>query len=408
MKNRITLFCILLVILSTSCRDKFQRYDVDGELDPYLQLFLQEGKKRGMNFDVEKNGLLMEFTDLEEPTIGLCTYQNPLLVQIDRPYWEETTQYEDQENLRQNVVFHELGHGLLNRRHDNSLLPNLEWKSIMCGGTPVEGRDWSVNFNGYRKEYYLNELFNIRTAVPEWSQPMTFDGNKGTLTSELDLTQSYHSTNGNLSIRIQNNVLTIVSADEENTPYPLTRREVITSDFYFETTMKYTSASDLGFIGPFALYDYDRNGIYQYKPRSRETPINDGINYLAIHPAEEGDMFFLLNSNCYLPIAEILLNGLYKRNDYNKFSIAKRDGEIFYYLNDQLVFRNDYQADVPYLELGILVPPAAKVEIISSALYAGNSGLRSGTPIRKFIPKEVDTECYKAVNRGMKTHNYRK
>lgn len=405
MRNRSILLPLLFILLFTSCREKFQRYDIDGELDPYLQLFLEEGKRRGMNFDVEKNGLLMEFTDLPGKTIGLCTYQDPLLVQIDRPYWEETVLYEDQENLRQNVVFHELGHGLLNRGHDNSLLPNLEWKTIMCGGDAVEGRDWSVNFNGYRKEYYLNELFNTRTEAPAWSQPIQFDGNKGTLWAELDLDNDFYNADNSTIQTIHNHLLTILSKDDGNVPVPLSSNYSLTQDFYYEITMKYTFTDDPGFFGPFASYDYDHDGFYKYNNRSEGHPINDGINYMAVHPSDEGDQMFLLNSNCYLPIAEILKDGMYDKGDYNKFAIARHDGELFFYLNDQLVFRNDYQADMPYHNFGVLVPPMGQVEISASQLYIGGSTLRSDKSVDKFTPGGNETK-YGAVNPLMKMTNY--
>ncbi|MCQ2225078.1 MAG: hypothetical protein MJZ14_05050 [Paludibacteraceae bacterium] len=404
MKYKNIFYTTLLILALTSCRDKFQRYDIDETLDPYLQMFLQEAAKRGKNFHVEENGLIMEFTDLPNTTIGLCTYQDPLLVQIDAPYWEETKKYEDQENLRQNVVFHELGHGLLNRAHDNSLLPNKEWKTIMCGGDQVPGRDWSINFNGYRKAYYMDELFNIRTTAPEWSQLMEYQEKEGTLLFSLELDIDYYRDTLNVIKSVKDQILSLQSNEEGDIPIQVFSTPDISSDFTFEVTMKHKSKGKDALIGPFAVYDHDLDGDFQYKPRTTQNPVNDGFNYMTANVSIDGTQFFLLNSNCGLPIAEIVRNGVYKENEFNQFIVSRHDGEIFFYLNGQLIFRNDYQADKPYLGFGILLPSQDKIEISSSHLYTKGSALRAGKEARKITPAEM-TVTYKSVQPRMKIHN---
>ena len=110
MKRFIPITVLFGLFLLPSCKDKVH-YQVNGILDPYLQLFLKEAEKRNLHFDVEEDGLILEFADLDEPTIGLCTYSDPLLVQIDQEYWRNVEEYENCEDLRENVVFHELAHG---------------------------------------------------------------------------------------------------------------------------------------------------------------------------------------------------------------------------------------------------------------------------------------------------------
>ena len=208
MKNTFFLLGFLFLLLFSSCR-KDDDYQVDPALDPYLQLFLKEARQRGFEFDVEKNGLIMEFANLDSPTIGLCTYTRPLLIQIDRTYWKDVTQYDNCEDLRQNVVFHELGHGLLNRSHDNNTLSNSEWKSLMCGGDIVRDRSWQVNFSGMRKKYYLDELFNTKTPEPDFLHyGDTFSGDKGTLVESYDFSEDKYFTDANGNIYdISNNAL---------------------------------------------------------------------------------------------------------------------------------------------------------------------------------------------------------
>lgn len=389
MKRIINHIVLLSILFLGSCKDEPNRYEVDPQLDPYLQLFLQEGSKRGVNIDVKGNGLLMEFTDLTGLTIGLCTYQDPLLVQIDQDYWTETTQYEDQENLRQNVVFHELGHGLLNRSHNNSLLENYEWKTIMCGGDNVDGRDWAVNFNGYRKEYYLDELFNTRTHAPAWSKKATFDGEKGSLIGNLDMNKTYNGKDemGN-SYLMRNHIYTITSNNKGNNSIIPLVSEQMNGDFYFEVVLKSYMTENISTTGICALYDYDNNQKYNPQNRDRQHPINDGCNYLAIKEGSIGDQFYLINSNCYLPIAEVLIEDVYKHGEYNKYALSRHDGEIFFYINDQLIFRNDYQADVPYLSFGVILPALGRLDISSAELYELGTALRSKKEARTVGPRE--------------------
>lgn len=391
MKRIVNHIVLLSLLAFVSCREDANRYEVEPLLDPYLQMFLQEGSKRGMNFDVKNDGLLMEFTDLDGLTIGLCTYQRPLLIQIDKDYWQETTQYEDQENLRQNVVFHELGHGLLNRSHDNRYLENYEWKTIMCGGDDVDGRDWSVNFNGYRKDYYLDELFNMRTPAPEWSKKATFDGEKGSLIKNLDMNRSYNGKDelGN-SYLMRDYVYTITSANKQSNNIISILSELITEDFYFEVVMKAYMTEDISTTGVCVLYDYDNNQKYNPQKRDRQHPINDGCNYIAVREQSIGDQFYMINTNCFLPVMEVLIRDMYKHDDYNKYAISRHDGELFFYINDQLIFRNDYQADVPCLSFGVILPAWGRVDITSVELYTLGSTLRSGKEAQAVGPREGD------------------
>lgn len=406
MKKSIYITSLVFVLGFSSCHKESLEYNIDGTLDSYLQMFLDEGKKRGFDFNVEENGLIMEFTKLEGNTIGLCTYQSPLLVQIDKDYWEETTNYENQEDLRQNVVFHELAHGLLNRPHDNSLLPNQEWKSIMCGGDEVPGRVWAVNFNGYRKEYYLNELFNIKEKAPEWSQTQQFDGGKGTLLAEMDLGQNYNGTDAyNNRYLMRNHIYTISSGSSESNIIKLWDEESISTDFYFETVMKTYMGDKDGFTGIVALYDYDKDGVYTPQKRTRMSPINDGCNYLAIFQNDENDLsyedsFFLLNSNCFSPFTGYSGSGLFKKDDYNKLAISRHDGEIFFYLNDKLLFRNDYQAEEDYIAFGIVLPAGGKVDITSVELYGEEQSLKSGEITKRIDPSGIKTEPLKGMSKS--------
>ncbi|MEM8487606.1 MAG: hypothetical protein AAF564_18795 [Bacteroidota bacterium] len=88
-----------------------------------------------------------------QPTITIVTSKT---CWIDRPV-------EDNEAL----VFHELGHIVLDRGHREGLLPNNSRPSIMIG-TNLAGL--YVGNAKERRKYYVDELFNPDTPVPEWAE----------------------------------------------------------------------------------------------------------------------------------------------------------------------------------------------------------------------------------------------
>jgi len=85
-------------------------------------------------------------------------------VEIDKSRW-----FSFSEDVRGFLLFHELGHCELDRLHRNDKFDNEAWQSIMRG-SPLEGLDvWMpIPFFGFRKEYFIDELFNEQTARPDW------------------------------------------------------------------------------------------------------------------------------------------------------------------------------------------------------------------------------------------------
>lgn len=167
MKKYILILTFGLIIIS--CSQEKKKYIVDPELEPLLISFLEEGEQRGLHFNVKNDGLIMRFANLGGDKIGLCYHVEPLLIEFDSVYWTKIKGKKNEQDLKMSVVYHELGHGLLKRSHENSILPSGDWKTIMCGGEKNGSRNWNVNFYGFRKQYYLDELFNPDTPVPEWA-----------------------------------------------------------------------------------------------------------------------------------------------------------------------------------------------------------------------------------------------
>ena len=157
----------VLTIALYSCNDPHE-YNVDQEFARYVAQFEQEAAKRGQSLNLQTQGLIIEFANLKDGKAGLCHYEKPIRIEIDRTYWNAIGKKNGGDLMRENLIFHELGHGILNRKHLNSTRENDDWKSLMCGGTKVDNRTWNINYRGMRRTYYVDELFDESTPMPHF------------------------------------------------------------------------------------------------------------------------------------------------------------------------------------------------------------------------------------------------
>lgn len=158
-------FFLFFICLFYSCEDD-NEYRVDSEFLPYLTRFEIEAGKRGKNFNFQRDGIIIEFAKLKESTAGLTYKEHPVRIQIDKKYWEDISSSAGADIMKENLLFHELGHGILGRKHLNTVLENGDWKSIMCGGEKIDNRSWNINYRGFRRNYYIDELFDESTTPP--------------------------------------------------------------------------------------------------------------------------------------------------------------------------------------------------------------------------------------------------
>lgn len=167
-----TISILLAICFFAGCQDDYTNYKVDSAvLQKYLQSYLSEARERGVILDPKTTGLILSFGDCEGSAAGTTFYENPIRIVIDKSYWDNCSNYADGDYLHEEVIFHELTHALLYRGHDNSILPDGEWKSIMRGGTLPKGRINNISFRGMRRNYYVDELFHASTPPPTWSLP---------------------------------------------------------------------------------------------------------------------------------------------------------------------------------------------------------------------------------------------
>ena len=165
-KNALRIIGMLLAIFFlTKCgkEEELPSIDVRPDFKPFLDQYIAEAESRGVVADFSQTGLSIQFRPMEEEeSAGVC-FLGQFRIEIDRSDWNGMAPPE-----KEGLIFHELGHCHLDRPHLNNLLPNDEWKSRMRGTPFTDDRPTTVNFTGRRREYYVDELFDVNTPVPNW------------------------------------------------------------------------------------------------------------------------------------------------------------------------------------------------------------------------------------------------
>ena len=157
----------LFLIGIYSCQKDEVTYDVDPAFEDYVQSFIAEAAVRGKDINFDDTGLLVEFSDqIVNGASGYCFLGEHHIV-IDKTEWNALT-----ENQKEFLMYHELGHCELDRRHKNTQFNDDTWQSMMRGDPLLGNQDRiPVAYFGFRKEYYLDELFNENVSAPSWSTP---------------------------------------------------------------------------------------------------------------------------------------------------------------------------------------------------------------------------------------------
>jgi len=161
---------VFLFLVCACQRESIKTIDVDPEFEPYVNSFVEEATKRGVDVNFEESGLSIQFGEAGKNVNGICrgfraNMSSAHEIIIDRNRWRDDNEFE-----KERLIYHELGHCQLFRPHTIDTLANGEWKSIMRDGSPPQGYGFrAFNMTGIRRDYYLDELFNQAIAAPEWA-----------------------------------------------------------------------------------------------------------------------------------------------------------------------------------------------------------------------------------------------
>ena len=158
---------ILFLIIFSSCQksteiiqepiqmEEEKNYpNVDERLWSYFMSFEEAARERGLLFDLKEQNILGIIENIDEQGVaGHCKYGSHIdnEVTIDNGFWSRSSN-----TIREFVVFHELGHCVLMRDHDETVLSNGDCESLMRSGV----QNCQDNYNSNTREYYLDELFS--------------------------------------------------------------------------------------------------------------------------------------------------------------------------------------------------------------------------------------------------------
>jgi hypothetical protein len=168
----------LFLLIAFGCQTKVPDPElrIDASVQPYVDRFVGEAKKRGIFLNIDN--LILEFAALDADFIcGQC--KNPtrrqkyIVLGLDKVCWKEAREEE-----KECLVFHEMGHCYLARLHTSKRFANDAYVSLM---NPDDTGIYAVcvypiNGNGddcdkrTRRQYYLDELFNENTPTPAWAK----------------------------------------------------------------------------------------------------------------------------------------------------------------------------------------------------------------------------------------------
>jgi hypothetical protein len=171
--------CFLSILIAAlSCAPQPQpeprQYSVPAEVEPFVQAFREAARQR--NQAVVVDNLIVSFGKAQgQDVCGQCLQQanRTPRITLDTALtcWKNAGQQE-----REALVFHELGHCLLNRDHRADRLPKGQWVSLMNPGDftiyatcryPIGNDDCDKR---PRRAYYHDELFDPATPAPAWGR----------------------------------------------------------------------------------------------------------------------------------------------------------------------------------------------------------------------------------------------
>ncbi len=175
MNKTLATICLILIFACTSKNEFEPVYDVPAEFQPIIETFISEARQRGFNYRIDN--LILRYDDeLDNIFCGksnVITQENniqKIILLNPKKCW--INEYQEEA-----VIFHELGHCFLGRMHKEDLLPNGDPKSMMVKDnisvySPCVyafGELDECNFT-YKRAYYLDELFNENTSIPDWAK----------------------------------------------------------------------------------------------------------------------------------------------------------------------------------------------------------------------------------------------
>lgn len=140
------LFFVFLFLTACDFTDQIH-VSVEPRLMPFYKSFIKNGLIRGI--DLSESNVYVGFGDLRQKVyLGLTEYDGIVRITIDSGFYNSYKNNERGLKRIEYIVYHELGHALLNRQH------TLDY-SIMNGSVNMS----EYSHNQYLRKKLIDELF---------------------------------------------------------------------------------------------------------------------------------------------------------------------------------------------------------------------------------------------------------
>ena len=303
------------------------------EVQDLLKKFADEGKARGVS--VNTSIIRFQFSNvLKDGYWGYCNAAQDAnsnfiidpnktnLIRLDSTIWRQMSFVE-----KEWLLFHECGHCALGRIHQNRTFLNGESYSIMSAGDAgIYGGQ--VNYSGFRKNFYLDELFNPKTSSPSWadSQPLYSSVNisqkKVMFKETFEKITNDWVTNQGGTATVENGVISLkVTSINDlvslNAPISID----YTQNFEIEFDIKIATKENYG----------------QFVFGENQRPNNFTINLI---PERSISYIFLPPFNLIQLSTDS--GSSIKNNEFNKITIRRIGDRYNYYINEKPAYFFDY------------------------------------------------------------------
>lgn len=279
---------------------------------PYVEEFIQAAAERGVDIDFSDTGLSMQFSAQPLGIAARCMEfgddrRGSHMIEFDENLWNIAAP-----ERKAFLVFHELGHCELNRGHENEQLPNGAWQTMMQGtiaDSPLNNKNSRrpVVFYGFRKDYYLDELFNPSTHVPDWSR----------------FTDNYDAISDNQKMTI---------IDTLNINRLQTSTELINTNYELEVSLeRLNNTGDIGI----KYGSLEQSYIFKIN--------NDNEILIELAGKVPTEIEFYNGGNVILafPFRLFFCDDLLLNNSVNKLTIRQQNGIASFFLNEQFLYHVD-------------------------------------------------------------------
>jgi hypothetical protein len=334
MKKTSFILTISLCLFGLSCSK--ENTPIPVQFQKYVDSFIVEAQKRGKKYDIKK--LKISLSDNVPVHASGQAQLGSYNVEIDRTKWKE---YEDSgsEIIKESLIYHELGHAILNRVHKNDILPDGSSASIMCG------RDYTINcsvaYGGMRKKYYLDELFDENTPTPDWADYSNFKdeylGNKRLLivSEEFDDFKNFESTKP-ANATIKNGILNIEAGSNIQKPFIELRNFLpyfTIPEENIEIEVRFSVIQGTITVGWTPVFENPTDGYL-----------------LTFNTKQTSQLNLSLNSAIYNTTISKPIDNLFLKNDFNVLTMRRINNDVYFFLNNKIVYISDLiEVATPYI-----------------------------------------------------------